>query len=248
MHRFISPNADLQSKYLTITDTKEIHHLTNVLRLQKENEITIFNGQGDEALAKIESITPKSIALTIISAVKKSSENRIRLTLACAIPKKAKFETIIEKCTELGVDRIIPMITERTEVRLSSDRQDKKHDRYKTVAVNAAKQCQRNFLPDVVAPTNFKDILKNLKPSDAAFIPCLTGERKNLLETFSLGPKHNNVIFFIGPEGDFTPKELKEALSAGCLPVSLGPHVLKVDTAALAAIACAKLLLEKIRG
>ncbi len=248
MHRFISPNADLQSKYLTITDTKEIHHLTNVLRLQKENEITIFNGQGDEALAKIESITPKSIALTIVSTVKKSSENRISLTLACAIPKKAKFETIIEKCTELGVDRIIPVITERTEVRLNEERQEKKLARYKTVAVNAAKQCQRNFLPDVVAPTNFKDILKNLKPSDAAFIPCLTGERKNLLEIFSLRPTHNNVIFFIGPEGDFTPKELKEALSAGCLPVSLGPHVLKVDTAAVATIACAKLLLEKIRA
>ena len=108
MHRFISPNADLQSKYLTITDTKEIHHLTNVLRLQKENEITIFNGQGDEALAKIESITPKSIALPIFSTVKKSSENRISLTLACATPKKAKFETIIDTCTLLCVEHNIP--------------------------------------------------------------------------------------------------------------------------------------------
>ncbi len=248
MHRFISPNANLHTKYLTITDAKEIHHLTNVLRLQKENEIVIFNGRGDEALAKIENLNPKSVCITIISSVKESTSSRITLTLACAIPKKAKFETIIEKCTELGVDRIIPVITQRTEIRLSKEKQEKKHTRYQTVAVNAAKQCQRNFLPEVLVPTSFKDILKNLLASDAAFIPCLSGERKNLIDAFSLNPKQNNVIFFIGPEGDFTQKELQDALSAGCIPVTLGPHVLKVDTAAISAIACAKLLLEKIRG
>ncbi len=247
MHRFISPHTDLQSSKLTITDFKEIHHLTHVLRLQTGSEITIFNGHGEEAGARIDTITPRRISLTRISPVKNSAAGGVTLTLACAIPKKAKFETIIEKCTELGVDRIIPVITERTEVRLNDERQEKKRLRYETVAVNAAKQCQRNFLPAVDALTSFNDALKNLTDTNAAFIPCLAGERKNLLTAFHIKPGQRNIIFFIGPEGDFTAKELKAALSAGCIPVTLGPHVLKVDTAAISAMAVAKLLLEKFR-
>lgn len=245
MHRFIAPNADLNYKHLTITENKEIHHLTNVLRLQSGEEIVIFNGKGQEVLAKITNLTATKIEIALIAPVKNSLKNIITLTLACAIPKKAKFETIIEKCTELGVDRIIPVLTQRTEIHLNAQRQEKKQQRYTTVAINAAKQCQRNFLPSVDHPTNFQEVLKNLSSIDAAFIACLTGERKNLLSSFDLKPHHQNVILFIGPEGDFTIKELHAALSAGCIPVTLGPHVLKVDTAAISAIACVKLLLEK---
>ncbi len=244
MHRFISPNADFQKTHLTITDPKEIHHLSNVLRLKKNTQIIVFNGKGEEALSEINAINPKNISLTIISTAKKTLDSRAQLTLACAIPKKAKFENIIEKCTELGVDRIIPVITDRTEIRLSDERKEKKHARYKSVAVNAAKQCQRNVLPQVDCPMTFTEILKNLTVADAAFIPCLTGERKNLISAFNLTPEQKNVIFFIGPEGDFTPNELSAAVLAGCIPVTLGPHVLKVDTAAICAIACAKLLFE----
>lgn len=247
MHRFLSQNTDLNEKTLTINDPKEIHHLSTVLRLKKGSEISIFNGQGEEVLAKVEVLNPQNVQLTIVSPVKKSNGSTVTVTLACAIPKKAKFETIIEKCTELGVDRIIPVMTERTEVRLSDERADKKQKRYETVAINAAKQSQRSILPTVDAPTAFKDVLKQLSPADAAFIPCLTGERKNLLEAFHVKPGQTNTIFFIGPEGDFTPQELKDALAAGCIPVTLGPHVLKVDTAAIAAISAAKLLLERNR-
>jgi 16S rRNA (uracil1498-N3)-methyltransferase len=247
MHRFLSKHTDLNTKTLTITDPKEIHHLNTVLRLKKGSEIAVFNGQGDEVLAKVEALTPQSVQLTISSAVKKSTSNIITVTLACAIPKKAKFETIIEKCTELGVDRIIPVITERTEVRLSEERADKKQKRYETVAINAAKQSQRSILPVVEMPTTFNDLLKRLLPTDAAFIPCLAGERKNILDAFQLNEGQTNTIFFIGPEGDFTAKELKDALTAGCIPVTLGSHVLKVDTAAITTVAAAKLLIERNR-
>lgn len=245
MHRFLSQNTNLNTKSITITDFKEIHHLSTVLRLKKGSEISIFNGQGEEVLAKVENLTAQSVQLTILSPVKKSSGNTITVTLACAIPKKAKFETIIEKCTELGVDRIIPVMTQRTEVRLSEERGDKKQKRYETVAINAAKQSQRSILPVVDVPTAFNDVLKQLTATDAAFIPCLNGERKNILDAFKLKPGQTNTIFFIGPEGDFTDQELQDALVAGCIPVTLGPHVLKVDTAAICAVAAAKLLIER---
>lgn len=246
MHRFISPKANLNVKSLEITERSELHHLRTVLRLEKGHEVYIFNGDGQEVAGKIEKITPQSAMITITSAVKSSKTRSVSLTLACAIPKKAKFETIIEKCTELGIDRIIPMITERTEFRLDSERQDKKQKRYAAVALNAAKQCKRSILPSVDSVTKFKDLLSQLTSADAAFIPCLAGERKNLLSAFELKKEQTQVIFFIGPEGDFTPQELQAALKAGCIPVTLGPHTLKVDTAAISAIALAELLLEKI--
>jgi len=195
-------------------------------------------------LGEIEKLTPQAVTITATSPVKKSFISQITLTLACAIPKKAKFETIIEKCTELGVDRIIPMITERTEFRLDNDRQDKKQKRYTAVAINAAKQCKRSVLPTVDPVTRFKDLLAKLTPGDAPFIPCLAGERVNLLKAFELKKGQQQVIFFIGPEGDFTDQELQSAVKAGCIPVTLGPNTLKVDTAAITAIAAAKLLLE----
>lgn len=150
MHRFFVPNADLNHKHLTITENKEIHHLTHVLRLKTGDTIIIFNGKGQEALAQIKGLNPNRIELALVAPVKESPHNAITLTLACAIPKKAKFETIIEKCTELGVDRIIPVLTQRTEIHLTGQRQEKKQQRYATVAINAAKQCQRNFCPALI--------------------------------------------------------------------------------------------------
>lgn len=248
MHRFITPNLNFQNKTLSITDPKEIHHLIDVLRLRTGDVIAVFNGKGKEVQARIVSMTPGTVLLEAVSQVRESSVNPVTLTLACAIPKKAKFEMIIEKCTELGVDRIIPVLTERTEVRVSGDRLNNKQQRYEKVAVNAAKQCQRNFLPIVDNPTDFPDIIHKLSGRDAAFIPCLSGKRQNIIEAFILKPEQNNVIFFIGPEGDFTPKELTMALKAGCIPVTLGPTVLKVDTAAIAATAAGRFLLEKNHG
>ncbi len=247
MHRFLSPQSDLSTKTINITDSVEIHHLATVLRLKKGAEITIFNGQGEAVQGKIEELSAETVRITLTSPVKKSQLNPVTLTLACAIPKKTKFETIIEKCTELGIDCIIPMITERTEVRLNEERQEKKHKRYESVAANAAKQCQRNFLPIISEVKTIKEILKSLANHDAAFIPCLAGQRRNLISAFQLKPNQTNVIFLIGPEGDFTDTELKNALDAGCVPVTLGPTTLKVDTAAISSIAIARLLLEKNR-
>lgn len=245
MHRFLSPDSNFRTKSITITDPAEVHHLATVLRLKKGSEIAVFNGRGEEATGRIENLAPHSVEITIVSPVKRSSTAQVTLTLACAIPKKAKFEFIIEKCTELGVDRIIPMLTERTEVRLNEERQEKKRKRYETVAANAAKQCKRSFVPVIEELRTFKEIISNISPQDAAFIPCLAGERKNILNAFQLKTGQKNVLLLIGPEGDFTPKELQAALGAGCIPVTLGPHTLKVDTAAVTAIAAVKLLLEK---
>ena len=163
------------------------------------------------------------------------------IILACAIPKESEFELIIERATELGADEIIPLRTKRTEMDLKGDRLAKMIARYHDVAVNAAKQSGRLRVPVIHPVTDLTVVLKSFPERTTVFIPSLSGERKNILEAFKAVPSSSRVAFLIGPEGDFTPQEYDLARARGCIGVSLGKTVLKVETAALVAVACAQL-------
>jgi len=243
MHRFFSTNTNLHDKVVAITDRDEIHHMQHVLRLKKGDPVCIFNGSGEEAMGNILKLRNAQIDVKLKSLSKITHNRKAPITLACAIPKNAKFEFIIEKCTELGVDEIIPLKTKRTEVILNKERSEKKTIRYQKKAINAAKQCKRTTVPVIHPVSNFTEIVQSLSNHDIAFIPCLTGNRKNLDQVLKIKKNHKKIIFFIGPEGDFTPQELSLAMDAGCIPVSLGPYTLKVDTAAISVIALTNLLM-----
>ncbi len=248
MHRFLCPNQDFQKPRISLTNPKEIHHLKNVLRLKPQDKILIFNGQGEEGEGHIESLTPSEVIISLQpQTIKREAESQIKIALACAIPKKAKFEYIIEKCTELGVDEIIPMKTARTEIHATEEIAQRKFHRYQTVGINAAKQSQRKILPVIFPITTFKDALKTLlTPATKAFIPALFGKRELLKSALSNSSSpYKRILFFIGPEGDFTPQEVDLAIEAGCTPLSLGPTTLKVDTAAITVVAfCRQFLLH----
>ncbi|MDO8801766.1 16S rRNA (uracil(1498)-N(3))-methyltransferase [Phenylobacterium sp.] len=239
MHRFYCPQADLASKVIVITDPHEIHHIKDVLRLKKGSEVCVFNGKGGEALAMIEEVRDTAVRLQVRSVLEKGKEGRPRIILACAVPKKAKFEFILEKATELGVDVLIPLKTKRTEVIFSGDKQRSKQERFQKVVQNAAKQCGRADIPRISLMTPLAEALKGLDPQGLAVIPSLNGHNSPIREVLDKHQKPVSVTFLIGPEGDFTPDEVALAQEHGCIPVSLGPTVLKVDTAALAVLALA---------
>ena len=138
MHRFYCANADFLKKHFTITDSDEIHHIKDVLRLKKGAVIQIFNGQNQEADVVIESLNQQGVKVSVQS-VRQMPSSKPKITLACAPPKKDKFEWIIEKCTELGVDDIIPLKTKRSQVVFSTEKMVRKLSRFEKVAVNAAK-------------------------------------------------------------------------------------------------------------
>ncbi len=246
MHRFFCPNADFQNLQVDLTRFDEIHHLKNVLRLKPTDTVVIFDGKGREATGTIFSIQTHCISIRLQN-VSQEQTRHLQLILVCAIPKNAKFEFIIEKCTELGIDEIIPLITERTEVKLNPERAQQKQKRYQTVAINASKQCQRKTIPTIHPVSSLKSVLNLLKTSSVyAFIPCLSGNREKLsdeLKKISTKPS-GKIIFLIGPEGDFTAQEIQSAISAGCTPVSLGNRVLKVDTAAIFVISATNISLS----
>lgn len=240
-HRFFTPFQKTDIKVI-LEDGDEFRHLSKVLRLKKGDDVELINGQGGLVCGIVEEIRKASAVIVLHKTSFVPQYTGVKITLACAIPKRAKFETIIEKCTELGVDRIVPLITERTEFLLDGERADKKIERFERVAMNAAKQCKRLWFPEINAPVLFITALKGLAtPYAGLFISWLEGERISLGKALAQKAGMKEFVFFIGPEGDFTAEEVRLALKAGALPVSLGETVLKVDTAAMAVVAFARM-------
>lgn len=238
MHRFFLPQAGLAvNDRIPITNPREIHHLKNVLRLKPEDRITVFDGKGTEGDGTILSVAAQKVVLQL-ECIRNSPQKKLSVVLACAIPKRTKFESIIEKCTELGVDEIIPLKTQRSEVILTAEKSRKKILRYQTVAVNAARQAKRTTVPGIHQLTDFSDVLKTYTtPQTLSLIPALTGARRTLREALtSKKEDHAQILFLVGPEGDFTPQEINLAVTHGCIPISLGETVLKVETAAVTAV------------
>jgi len=241
MYRFYCQDGDFSKSSVVIGDTHEIHHIKDVLCLKKGSLIQIFNAKSQQAEVVIEQVHETAIHVRV-KTVKQNEECRVKIILACAPPKKGKFELIIEKCTELGVDEIIPLKTKRTEVIFKEDKMAAKLSRFEAVAVNAAKQSQRLRVPHIYPQTALPQVLKTLDPNGVHLFPSLHHHPKHIVDVLLKADKQKPVTIFIGPEGDFTPDELDLAVKHGCVPVTLGDTVLKVETAALAAVALVKFL------
>ncbi len=240
-HRFFTSFQKTDQKAV-LEDPDEFQHLSRVLRLKEGAGIELINGQGCLARGVVGELKRSSAVIVLQEVTFVPRISGVRITLACAIPKRSKFEVIIEKCTELGVDRIVPLITERTEFLLDGERADKKGERFGRVAMNAAKQCKRLWFPEIAAPVLFAQAVQGLSVAGAAlYIQWLEGDRVPLGQAFAQKVHAKDLVFFIGPEGDFTPDEVGAALKAGAVPVSLGENVLKVDTAAMAVVAFARM-------
>lgn len=235
MRRFFLPNSDFSQTVVSLIDPKEVHHLLHVLRHKVADRVVLFNGCGEEAESQIAAVRNGSVELKILNR-KKVDAVIPPIILACAIPKKSKFETIIEKATELGVTEIIPLQTQRTEVLLKGDRLTQRLTRYRNVALNAAKQSQRQTVPMINSVLKFSDAIERLKLETTMIIPSLIGNTQPILATLEKITRNRTISIFIGPEGDFTPAEYKHAFDMGCVPVSLGETILKVETAALCAV------------
>jgi 16S rRNA (uracil1498-N3)-methyltransferase len=231
--RIYSASKNISEGKIIINDIEQIHYLKDVLRLKISCTITVFDEKGNEYKATIEQISSKNLSLKILNRLAHEQAMGIRLAIACAIPKKSKFDDIVDKLTQLGVDRIIPLITERVIVKIDRQKAAGRKQRWEKIALAASQQSQRNTVPVIDSVKDFKSALAETKDFDLKLIPTLPGERKSLKEKLE-GEKYKNIIVFIGPEGDFTPEEVALAEKAGFIPVSLGESVLRVETAAVA--------------
>jgi len=240
MQRFFCPPQNITSEQAIISDQQEIRHIKNSLRLRPQDQVVVFDGQGNEYRGKIKEITSKIVIndITMISSL--SQGRRPKITVACAVPKQYKIDEIIDKLTQLGTDRIIPLETERMVVNLDKGKLRLRQERWRKIALSAAKQSQRNNLPLIEDLQDIRQVLTGSDGYDLKLIPTLLGPRKELKQIFSKN-QYRNILVLIGPEGDFSEEEVAYCQARGCIPVSLGDTVLRVETAAVAVVSFIRL-------
>jgi 16S rRNA (uracil1498-N3)-methyltransferase len=240
MPRFYLPQK-MTGDEIMIQDRSQLHHLRDVLRLKPGDEIRVFDEDGTQCSGIINRLD-RDQAVICIKNRQPAPHKKYKLAVACAIPKKARFDDIIDKLTQLGVDIIIPLETGRTIVKLGEGCESRL-ERWRKIARSAAEQSQRNTLPLIYPVKELKEVLALAGEYNLRLILALTGDRKTLKEV-PVGPGCTRILSIIGPEGDFTPQEIELAVNAGFLPVSLGDTVLRVETAAIALAAYLKLALS----
>ena len=249
MHRFYLPPNDWSA---AILPESEAHHARSVLRLGSGDRLVVFDGRGREATAEITGVDSKAVQLRLLQETR-TAPLRARLTLAQAIPKGKNMDLIVQKAVEIGAAEIFPLLSARTVVQLDEESALQRQSKWQTVALEAAKQCGQNWLPEVHQPSS-PDAFFRERPADREELRLVGSLQpgamhlKKILAEYAQshhGSRPQRVLMFIGPEGDFTPAEIALARSHGCLPLTLGPIILRVETAA---IYCLSILSYELLG
>ncbi|HHW30204.1 MAG TPA: 16S rRNA (uracil(1498)-N(3))-methyltransferase [Clostridiaceae bacterium] len=239
MSRFFVEKENIHSDHIVIKGG-DVNHIKNVLRLKKGDIIEVCDGAGTDYTVKIQQLEPSSIYTEIISSEKSNTEPPLNFTLYQGIPKGDKMDMVIQKCVELGAAKIVPVITCRTIVRFESPRdKDKKVLRWRKISLEAAKQCNRGIIPEIGYPMQFEEALEHSAGSDLSLIPYEEETSVGIKKYLTGGGINNrikNISVFIGPEGGFEKEEVMKACSMGIKPVSLGPRILRTETAGAAVL------------
>jgi 16S rRNA (uracil1498-N3)-methyltransferase len=221
-----------------VLDADETLHLRDVLRLHPGDEVFVFDGTGREFSCAVAAITRSSSDLTILSEVEPSRpESPLNLSLAVALLKHEKFDLVVQKATELGVNRIIPVTSDRAEVRPRSDEYaGKRIARWQRIALEAAKQSGRARVPEI-APVSFADFTQEKAEADLALMFAERAGQSLGKVCKSFTNPFASLVALIGPEGGWTDAEIETAREGGWMIVTLGGRIMRAETAAIAIVA-----------
>ncbi len=235
MHRFHLSPSDCRGERLTLAGA-EAHHALRVLRVQDGERVTVLDGAGTVLNCEVTGRTRDTLALRVRER-NSAAPLPCAITLLVGVPKGKIIESIIQKATELGVARVVPLLSERVITQLDADGVDAKAGKWQHIAMEAIKQCGSPWLPRVEPPVTPAQFLARHETCDLALVGCLEpGSRhpRVWFEEFLAAHKKlpANVAVWVGPEGDFTAAEYAAIQKSGARPVTLGPLVLRVETAA----------------
>jgi 16S rRNA (uracil1498-N3)-methyltransferase len=237
MHRFFVKSENIFKDGITI-EGEDVQHISRVLRLKEGDKVILCDQKGTDYNVSIEYITKNSIRTAIIDKSPSKGEPSIEVVLYQGIPKSTKMDLIIQKCTEMGITRIVPVFTARTIVRLESEKDEaKKVARWSKIAEEAAKQSARGIVPQVDMPMNLEQALKDSKGLDVVLIP-YEWEAEMSVKAALHGRTPKAVGFFVGPEGGFDTFEIDMAKQNNVVPVTLGNRIMRTETAGFAMLTC----------
>lgn len=246
MNRFFADENSIFTDDCIEIYGEDVNHIRNVLRLKKNEEIIVCDGAGKDYDCRISGMTSEKVVADILDVCDNLSELETAITLFQGYPKSDKLELIIQKNVELGVSRIVPVMTKRTVVKLDDKKADRKTERYQSIALSAAKQCGRGRIPEVTKPVTFDEALSMAAKLDMCMIPYEEAEgiefsRKMISEIKG----KSSLGIFIGPEGGFDEAEVAAAKEKGIVPITLGHRILRTETAGMAVMSVIMFSLEK---
>jgi 16S rRNA (uracil1498-N3)-methyltransferase len=207
-------------------------HLLRVLRLRAGAAVTLFNGRGGEYLASIARVERTEVTVSIGEHQPIERESPFPLTLAQGVSRGERMDLVVQKATELGVSRLVPVLTERSIVRLDDEQTGRKSSHWRAIAIAACEQCGRNRLPQVALPARLREFLA--APAGDTLRLLLSPSAARRIE--DVPPPGAGATVLIGPEGGLSEAEQADARAAGFMAVNLGPRVLRTETAAIAAL------------
>ena len=245
MHRFFAEPGQIGEKEIVITGA-DVNHIRNVLRMRTGEEVLIADGRGAEYRCKLTDLSENEVRAQILWKLDGNAELASAVTLFQGLPKSDKMDLIVQKCVELGVDRIVPVSTKRAVVKLDAKKEETRLKRWNTISESAAKQSGRGVIPEVSGVMSFEKALAEAKTLDVLLIPYERAE--HMTETRRVMGEirpGQSVGIFIGPEGGFEESEVEEAVAAGARAITLGRRILRTETAGLAVMAMLGYLLEE---
>lgn len=239
MHRFYLPPNQCSGDVLELTEA-EAHHATRVLRLEPKDQVVVLDGVGNTYDCEIAEVSKRAVRLSITKKVF-TPPLPCQITLLQALPKPKAMDYIVQKATELGVARIIPILSERVVSQLDERAAADKAEKLLPVALEAIKQCGSPWLPKIEAPVSLQKFLTRGETFAVNLVASLQPDRQHVRDaiqrlraTGQAAPK--TAAVWIGPEGDFTPAEINAIRQNGAIPITLGRLVLRSDTAAIYAL------------
>ncbi|MBJ6136966.1 16S rRNA (uracil(1498)-N(3))-methyltransferase [Marinobacter litoralis] len=224
-------------------DDNAANHVGRVLRMQPGQELRLFNNDGYDYRATITQASKKNVTVDVLSREDNATESPLTITLGQTLSKGDRMDYAVQKAVEMGVTTIVPLSTQRSDVKLKGDREEKRLRHWQQVAISAAEQCGRAKVPEILPVMSVQEWLEHSQSCDLRLV--LHHRTEHSLNTLD---KPANVALMIGPEGGLTADEIAQAEQSGFLPVALGPRVLRTETAPVAAMALCQWLWGDIGG
>lgn len=237
MHKFFVEESKIAGNVCTI-DGDDVKHIYKVLRLKDGDKVNINNCKGVEYIGEILEVNKKEVKVNLIEKVHLNNESPMEVHLFQGLPKAAKMDLIAQKCTELGVSEITPIITERVVVKGNETSEFKKVDRWNRIALEACKQSKRSIIPTINQPIEFQGLMEALKDFDLVIVPYENQENQGIryVKSQVKDKEIKKAAIIIGPEGGFEESEIQALKEAGSFIVTLGPRILRTETAGFVAL------------
>ena len=243
MRRFFVDSSCITEEKIIITLKSDISHIVNVLRMKEGDSLLISDMTEYEYTCTIDEITKNEIVALVVEKKTFTREPELSITLFQGIPKSSKMETIIQKCIELGVNKIVPFVSLRTAINSKNDVAKSKYDRWCRIAAETVKQCRRGIIPEICKPIKLDEITNYFSDYDLVIVLYELEDSLNLKQALKeykenqTSKKYPNVAIIIGSEGGLEYSEIKTLVEAGTVSVTVGKTILRTETAGPAAIA-----------